>query len=394
MSANSSSAVEHIGRRFSDRWAIIGVFAVFVALWAYTLIAIRPLPLDEDAALFLHAGWYINHGARLYIDIWDPKPPLTIETSAVLAWLSGGNLHTQYALGLLANMAGYAGLVLLVGAITLHYTDSYRASYTASVIFLLLAVCGFFPFPGYRIKSITLSLGLLGVHLHFHKRPFWSGVSVAASVGFWQPSIIFVLAVFVHQALEKEPLWPLVCGASTITIILLPIALWQAIPAMLEEAILSHFQYGESQALVVRGLKLIYHIRTGAAVVVLGLYVLLREMLRKLSHYWLLAFVSVWFIVLVVVFDYDGSDDLLSLVVIASIGIGLMVSCLPARQATILVAAAVLIVIGGVNMRVPTPSPRMASMYWNQEMPNSCHYRLSALEEQWIEQNGMVCPNG
>lgn len=393
MSDNLTSAVVNDDQRLSVWWAVAGVLAVFVALWAYTLAVIRPLPLDIDAALFLHAGWYINQGARLYLDIWDTLPPLTIETSAALAWLSGGNLNLLYALGLLAHAAGYAGLVLLAGGVTWQVTGSRKAGYVAGLVMLVFTVGYFFPFPGYRIKAITLALGWLGVYLQLRDRPFWSGVSAAAAVGFAQLSITFALIVFILSLRDKRQLWQMLAGAAVASaIVLLPIVIWGAVPAMVEEAILSHLKTSLSEPLWVSGLKVAFHLKTGAAVLVLGLYALARRSVLRLRDLWPLMLILVWFLVFLLALDYDGPEDLLALVMVASVGLGMAVEHLSVRQTAAVAAVSVVLLIAGARPLDAYASQTMTDMYWNRVIPDSCHYRLGNVERQYIERYGDACP--
>lgn len=385
---------EQLAQWLSDRWASIAVIFVFLALWAGTLIFLRPLPLDDDSALFLHAGWYINQGAKLYIDIWDPKPPLTIETTALLAWLSADNLYVLYALGLLASIAGYAGLVLVAAAVVQYYTADRRASFATGLVLLLFAIGIFFPFPGYRIKSISLALGWLAIYLQLRDKPFWSGLSVAASVGYWQLSAVFMIVVFIQMFGGKKRRWGTVGGAIlAAVVILLPVILTGAVPAMFQQTVLSHLQGGETQPLLERVLKIAFHLRTGAAVLIVGLYAYFRQSLSEYKQLWPVIVVTVWFIIFVFLFDYDDRDDLLSLIVCASIGIGLVVRGLSDRQGTVAIVLAALLLCGAMRMNARNLSERMSDVYWNRAIPDSCHYRLSGTERTWIENHGEACQN-
>lgn len=384
---------EQLAQWLSDHWARIAVIFVFLALWAYTLIAIRPLPLDEDAALFLHAGWYINHGARLYIDIWEIKPPLPYIAGAILSWLSGGNLHLQYALGLLANVAGYVGLVILARAIVLHYTGSRQAGFTAGGILFLFVIVTYFPFTGFRVKSIAIALGWLGVYLQLRDRPFWSGISAAAAVGFWQLGVVFALIVFVQSLRDMRRFLYMASGAVIMSVlVLLPIVVWGAVPSMIEQAIFSHLKTSLPQSLLICALKLVFHLRVGFAVLVLGLYGLCRVAIKERHEMWLLAVILAWSLISVLVLDYDGKHDLLPLIVVACIGLGLIVDQLPARQGTAITIAATIAVVASFQFREPYVHPRMQAMFWNREIPTSCHYRLSRMELQYIERYGDACP--
>ena len=47
---------------------------------------------ETDAWLFAYYGRELLHGARLYADLWDNKPPLVYWFNAAALWLGGGSL--------------------------------------------------------------------------------------------------------------------------------------------------------------------------------------------------------------------------------------------------------------------------------------------------------------
>src|SRR5258707_10984694 len=63
------------------RWFII-ISGAFVLLRIPSFI--EP-PWYSDAGTYADIGWALNHGARLYLDVWDNKPPGIYWLSAFLA---------------------------------------------------------------------------------------------------------------------------------------------------------------------------------------------------------------------------------------------------------------------------------------------------------------------
>jgi len=74
------------------RWVVV-ISSAFVLLRIPSFV--EPL-WYSDAGTYANIGWALNHGARLYIDVWDNKPPATYWFSAFLI----GHLPTAIAMPL------------------------------------------------------------------------------------------------------------------------------------------------------------------------------------------------------------------------------------------------------------------------------------------------------
>lgn len=66
--------------------------------------------LVEDSGLFLHTGQRILAGDRLYVDVWDNKPPIIYYANALGLWLTNGSPAGALLLCLLAAWATVAVL--------------------------------------------------------------------------------------------------------------------------------------------------------------------------------------------------------------------------------------------------------------------------------------------
>src|SRR5260370_7442104 len=75
-----------------QRW-FIGIWSVFVLLRIPSFI--EP-PWYSDGGTYADIGWALNHGARLYVDVWDNKPPGIYWLSALLV----GHLQLAIAMPL------------------------------------------------------------------------------------------------------------------------------------------------------------------------------------------------------------------------------------------------------------------------------------------------------
>src|SRR5260370_24358990 len=75
-----------------QRW-FIGIWSVFVRLGIQSF---SEPPWYSDAGTYADIGWALNHGARLYVDVWDNKPPGIYWLSALLV----GHLQLAIAMPL------------------------------------------------------------------------------------------------------------------------------------------------------------------------------------------------------------------------------------------------------------------------------------------------------
>src|SRR5713226_1706853 len=65
----------------------------------------------SDAGTYADIGWALNHGARLYVDVWDNKPPGIYWLSAFL----GGHLPVAIAMPLATSVAGAVAAACVAG---------------------------------------------------------------------------------------------------------------------------------------------------------------------------------------------------------------------------------------------------------------------------------------
>ncbi len=129
-----------------------------------------------------------------------------------------------------------------------------------------------------------------------------------------------------------------------------------------------------------------------------------------------------WFelAILFVDFDVGGYTDLIPVLAFVAIGLGLAASTLTSRRRVVLTSAVVVTVLvnilsfGTLGLMFPaadTPAPApmeelrtndralqfdnvpddahdVRYYYWQQETPETCHYRSSLLEVRWLELTG------
>ena len=384
--------------------------------------------INLDSALFQHAGWYVTQGAVPYLDIWDIKPPLAIETTALLSALVRGDPYRLHVLSVVLTAVAAIGSVLLVGLLAEHLTDDGRAAFLAGHV--PLAVPGFFYLSahGFRPKYLTLCLGLAALALQLHDRPLSAGMAAAASAGYWQYGGLFVLLV-VGIAIERRDRSALsrqLLGVMLVTTVaVLPIvALGATVPMVLEVLYVPLTTQG-TQSPVTRLGKLLLYLAYALVPTVLGAYELLTNRDNLPRDWWVYAGAA--FGGLQVLFDLDSAPDLYVLVIFLALGLALFVDRAGrrTRRALAIAMAGIVLVnavwVGGlvanpvsedtastdgsepgtglqgiaesVDVSRPGEPPRhgipgVRKLYWNSRTPPSCHYRLSGTERDWLEKTG------
>lgn len=187
--------VRTVAREHWAVWlAIAGLAIQLVTLWR-VLQPIGPgaYPPLKDSLIFEYIGWYLTEGGRLYVDVWEVKPPLSFELLAVLAWLADGNVPLYHTLALAVTNAGVVGAGLGIGLVAYELTADEFASLASGLAWYALPAVTWRAAYGYKPKYLVVAAGLLAVYLALRDRPLAAGVAGAASVGFWQLALVFPL---------------------------------------------------------------------------------------------------------------------------------------------------------------------------------------------------------
>jgi hypothetical protein len=415
------------GESFVERhWLLVlgGLATVMQTLSVVRALSGSGRPaINIDSALFQHAGWYVTQGAVPYIDIWDIKPPLAIETTTVLAVLAGDPLQL-HLLSVAVTAAAAIGCSLLVALLAHRLTGDARAALLAGLT--LLTVPGFYYLSanGFRPKYFTLCLGLAALLFGLRDRPLFAGMAAAASAGYWQYGVIF--AVFVVgiaiQRRDRRALVRHVLGMAVVTaVVVAPILARGALVPMLVEVVYVPLTAQETQPLLQRLGKLVFYLAYALVPALLGTYGLAtggRQHLRR--HWWVYAGAAWGGFQLL--FDLDSAPDLYLLVVFLALGVALFAERAQPRTRqwfsvcllgivllnALWVGGVVANPIGGgpdiatddaetnlmdiatsVDVSRPGEPPRhgipdVQKLYWHTEIPPSCHYRLSQTERNWL----------
>lgn len=392
--------------------------------------------IGTDQAFFQHAGWYVTQGAKIYIDIWDPKPPAVIETTTLLAFISNGNILVLHILSIVVTALATALSAVFVTRIVAGITDNERGAILAGLVFNSFPFIIMNPFLGFGMKTLTVMFGLVSIASAMSDRPYISGAAAVISTAYWQFAVIF--AVIPLLILSRKDYGRYLAGGVVLSgLILMPIVYWGAFTPMLVEAVVAPVTSGETQSFLYRLVKGTLAIGWSLPLCLLGIVGLALQISnRGKGRLWTLL-LFLWFSLQIFVFDYDGTDDLIIGFVLVSIGIGLLyeyefsfnikwyleglIIAMVIVNAVTLGGAGVVthpidytgsdaespllprsIVwaanqagydsyqIGGIPVYEshvvdsPYGTKEIPRMYWDKIRPTSCHYRLSDLELRWI----------
>jgi len=164
--------------------ALIFALAIAVPFGAAFLKGEIP---TSDAALFEYYGRAIDHGSRLYIDVWDNKLPSIYLANAVLQALFG----SYYRLHVLAEAAVAAASVALFARLLVRSGVAAWGIASLALAVLLTVL----PLQIDSVENFALPLMLLAFVLAGETA--WgrvaAGVALALATTFWLPSLLLLL---------------------------------------------------------------------------------------------------------------------------------------------------------------------------------------------------------
>ncbi len=373
----------------------------------------EPWYISEDSALFQHAGWYILEGATPYVDFWDLKPPLIYAVTTGLAALSGGNMAVLHLLSILtASLAVIAG-VAFVGLLTYQVTDHPIASLVAGLSVFLIPSLYTFPSAGIRPKYLAFAFGVGALVLAVDDRPAASGAASAIGAGFWQLAapIAIIVTAMAWQRGRLAGVGRTIGGALIVAVLVVVpfVATGLAIPLFLE-TVLAPVYGVERYTVAGRFLQVIVECGPGLLAYPLGVFGWTLAVRRHAAAYWWLPAGGMVYTVGVFL-EFQGALEAILLVPFVAIGIGVFIAEGPdwatGRSVGILVAVLAvtsLLWVGGALSPLsdpverayqaheirdqpalppePADMPPMEEIYWDQQRPEICHYRMSE-KQRW-----------
>jgi len=348
------------------------VFQGYVAARIYGSLPAGTWPILRDSAEMEYIGWYVREGNRLYVDVWQVKPPLAFEMMGVFAVLSGDNVTLYHVLNLLATSGALVGGAIVAAAIVRELTDDALAAAVGGLGVFVLPAYFWRALVGFKPKYFVVLGGLLLVWFVLREEPLLAGVAGGIVVGFWQLAVVFPavgLAAVLHRGDRSDRRRYVAGGLGVGVVTLVPVVLWGAIPAMIAEAVFTPFLATESATAGDRvrlALRLLSSVHPGATLpfVVVGLAGYAGSLSPdRIGREWILVAVFGWFTFVLVFFDLDFYPDLFPWFAMVSVGIGLVVGrgsghARHVLAATVLVMAVVsVLTVGGLGTGQPgTPA--------------------------------------
>lgn len=362
LAADLPGHLERLGRaadpRDWPRWAL-GVLAVAVpsqALAIWRVVGELPpgtRPPTRDSIIFEYIGWYLSRGGRLYVDIWEIKPPLPYEITGLLAWLAGGDPLVTHALNVLLMSGAAIAVALAAGLLVDDITGAPAAAFAAGMVLYIVPAYHWRAAFGFKVKYFVALCALLAIYLARQDRPGLSGVLAGAAVGFWQLAIVvpaLVLGVVAGRTGRSGVKRAMAGTAGVLVVIVLPVLYWGATEAMLTETLLVPLLVGHA---VGSGspLELMYRtLGIASLIALLGVFGLAVATWHRPRETWWLAAGTGWFGLQVLLIDFDAVPDLFPLLAFLAVGVGLLLGFESGRQRPAALLLAVLAITSVVTM--------------------------------------------
>lgn len=438
-------------RKVTDYWWAVVLLVVSTLLLAYyfiqgydvafsvaALVTTDPfflsVPwLNGTSALFQHGGWYMTQGAIPYVDIWDVKPPLIYYLTALLAFISGGNMNLLHLLSGLTSAAAIVATIVLVATIVHRITDEDVAALAAGGVMLTLPYLYRYPIHGIRPKYFTLAFGAFALLLALRERFGPAGASAAIAAGFWQFGAIFFILVagmafrsdgqtLTHERIRTRALVRTVAaGGGIAALTIVPFLLWGAFVPLIVEAVLVSFVAPTPATVLGR----IYNTvdALGYATILLPFAIIgwVRGASFSSGHFkvqWWILCGGVLFGVQVLFFDGEGWPDIMTLLLFVALGVGVVAASQPRVRQWILVGFLAFLIVAGpvwadsasaplkpgfdtvqqhypaqqseaVDTAIEEGKPSMQEIYWQQIKPESCHYYFGGIEVSWMKRTSV-----
>lgn len=380
--------------------ALVAVPSQVLAAWRlYADLPAGTRPPLRDSIIFQYIGWYLSRGGRLYVDVWELKPPLPYELTALLSILAGGDPVVAHWLNVTLTATAAVGVALAAGLLVADVTGDATAAFAAGVALYVLPAYHWRAAFGFKVKYFVPLFALLAIYLARRDRPVWAGVLAAGAAGFWQLAVAVpaIVAGIAYDRAGRHGLGRMAVGVAAVLVVgLLPVVHWGALEAMLTEVILVPLLLaGELGAAspIARAVALLGPAIPVALLGAAGVVVAAR---RRFGETWWLAAGTAWFGVQALVVDLDSSPDLFPVVAFLAVGVGLLLGLETGRQrpaAALLMLLAVTSVVtmgafgtGDGPLREPGPTvyepdreltlpyteTETAHLYWRGDHPAGC----------------------
>lgn len=310
--------------------ALASLFLAAAAVRLFGSLPAGTWPHLRDSVKFEYLGWYLSRGNRLYVDVWALKPPLPFEITAILAALAGDDVVLYHVLNLLANGVAVALGAAAAAGIVHELTDDPLGAVVGGVATFALPFYAYRALIGFKAKYLVVAAGLGCLYLAYRDRSVAAGVAGALAVGLWQLAVVFpvgALGLRWEADGRDGAVRVLVGGVATGALVLLPVALWGALPAMVTEVLLTPLLVTENPALGDRVRYVAAAVGTAAPVALVGLAGIAGGLTAgRRRREWPLSLAVGWFTVGLIAFDFDNTPDLFPWLAVVAVGAGLAVA--------------------------------------------------------------------
>lgn len=312
---------------------VLAVFATLLQGYAayriYAPLGPGEWPVLRDSVIFEYIGWHLSEGGRLYLDVWEVKPPLAFEVTGLLALLAGENVALYHTLNLLATSGAVVGSAVVAGAVVWELTEDALGAVVGGATVFVLPAFFWRALLGFKSKYFVVVCGLLVVWLVLRDRPLLAGVSGAAVLGFWQLAVVFPVVGLATLLVDGDR-----AGAGRFVgggllgggLILLPVVAWGALPAMVAEAVLTPLLIADHTPLSDRVRFISRLLGVTIPVVLVGLAAYAGSLAPgRVEREWPLVAATGWFTAVMLFLDFDTLPDLFPWFGMIAVGVGLAV---------------------------------------------------------------------
>ena len=422
--ARTVAGLADAGRRLDPRgWPrwVLGVLLLAVpsqALGVWRVLGDLPAgmrPPMLDSIIFEYVGWYLSVGGRLYVDVWEIKPPLPFELTALLAVLARGDPWTLHALGIGVSVAAAVGTALVAGALVDDLTGDGAAAFAAGAALYVYPAWYWRAGYGFKVKYLVALLALAAVYLARRDRPASAGVLAGAAAASWQLAVavpVLVAGVAADRLGRDAAGRSLLAALAVVVASVLPVVYWGAVEAMITETVLVPLLVSEDLSTVAQ-LQLGRQMLGGALPVFLvGLVGVGVAARRRPRATWWLAGATAWFALLAAFVDHDGPPDLFPLVAFVAVGVGLLLGEAggdqrPAALLVAVLAVTAVVTAGGFGLTgspLHQPAPvvfepdrdlqpgytpvEQAHLFWLPARPETCRVFFGPTQYRLVQRTG------
>ena len=420
VAGRASALGDGLDPRGWPRW-LVGVLLLAVpshALGAWRVLAGVPpgmRPPTLDSIIFEYVGWYLTVGARLYVDVWELKPPLPFELTALLAVLAGGDPVVLHRLGVGVSILAAVGTAVVAGALVRDLTGDEVAAFAAGAALYVYPAFHWRAAYGFKVKYLVPLFVLAALYGARRDRHVAGGVLAGAAAASWQLAVVapvLVAAESWRRAGPEGARRTALGAVGVVALSLAPVVAWSAVEAMVAETLLVPLLVTEEGS-VLEQVRLVRVLLGGSIPVAsLGLVGVVVAAARRPRATWWLPVGVAWFGLMALLVDLDGPPDLFPVLAFLAVGVGLLLGLVGGdqRPAAVLVALTAVLAVttaGGFGLAgspLNQPGPveyqpdrevappydpvERAHLFWTPARPETCRVFLGRTQYREIQLTG------